>query len=551
MADKSMTPSQNFRLLQWVRLIAIALLVLTVAFRFAQLNLKVYWHDEVYTSMVITARPGKYLSEDLFQTKVVKPADLLAYQHFVPNLTLKDMVVRKGMEDVQHPPLYYVLLRFWAQIWGTDPAVIRGFSSLLSLLIFPALYWLCLQLFESPLSGWVAIALFAVSPLHLVYGQEAREFGFWTALILGSSGLLLQAIRFPSWRNWAWYGISMVIAFYTALFSLWIAVGHFAYVLWVDVDNRFLKLPLRIGKRTIFCLVTLLFVALLFIPWIYFMVASKDALSTSTSWTSMPLPLLITLQATVFNFSRNFIDFNFDLSNSFAYVLAIPVLILQAYAVYVLCRTAPPRVWGFILTFVGITALILGLPDVLFGGQRFTVTRYLIPCFVGLQLAVVYLLSTYLTATQRWKTQFAKLVFSLLILLGILSCGVYSQSNTWWNKVLNSNYHQVADLINGSDRPLVIVDAYSYNAGSMVSLSYLLKPDTQFLLLPPVGNSFPVQDLPTGVQTIFLFNLPESFRQQFESRYQKKLTPAFQDPWNDIWRDNASSNSDQKSNILH
>jgi uncharacterized membrane protein len=533
----SLAPSQNSRLLQWVRLTAIALLVLTISFRFASLGQKVYWHDEVYTSMVITARPGKYLNEDLFQNRVVKPADLLAYQTLVPDLTLKDMIVRHGLEDVQHPPLYYVLLRFWAQIGGTAPAIIRSFSSLLSLLVFPALFWLCLELFESSLSGWVAIALFAVSPLHLVYGQEAREYGFWTALLLASSALLLRAIRSSSWRHWSLYGVSMVAMFYTTLFSLLVAIGHFAYSLLLDSDNRLFRLPLRIGQRTIFCFMTLMVVALLFIPWLYFLVISRETLGMTTSWASIPLPLLVSIQATIFNFSRSFVDFNFDFGNPFAYVLAIPVLLLQGYGVYELCRTAPRRVWGFVLTLAGSTALLLGLPDLLLGGQRFTVTRYLIPCFVGLQLTVVYLLTLYFTETQPWKSRFASLVFTLLIALGIFSCGVYSQSQTWWNKVLNSNYHQVADVINDSDRPLIIVDAYAYNPASMVSLSYLLKPEVKFLLLPPVENSFPIDDLPAGVQTIFLFNLPEIFRQQFESRYDKTFILAFQDPWNKVWQD--------------
>jgi len=536
---KLLPSPENARLLQTVRLIAIALLTLAVCFRFANLDHKVYWHDEAYTSTVITARPGKYFSEDLFQNRLAKPADLLAYQQFVPDLTLGDMVVRKGTEDVQHPPVYYVLLRFWAQLFGTAPVVTRSFSALLSLLMFPAVYWLCLELFESSLSGWVAIALFAVSPFHLVFGQEVRQFGFWTVLTLVCSALLLRSIRSPSWRNWALYGVSMVVACYTALFSLGMAIGHFADVLVIDTENRFFKLPPRLGKRTIFCLITLLLVGLFFIPWMYFVVMSRNTFSATTSWTSISLPLLNYLQVLSFNFSRSFVDFNSRFSDSDAYVLAVPILFLQIYAVYVTCRTAPKKVWWFILTLVGTTALMLGLPDLLLGGQRLTVIRYPIVCYVGLQLAVVYLVSTYLTASQPWKSRFAKVIFSVLIVLGILSCGVYAQANTWWNKDVNSNYHQLASVINQSDRPLIIADAFSYYPVSLISLSYLLKPETQFLLLPAVGDSFSVQSIPEDAQTLFLFNLPEVFRQQFESRYQKELTLAFQDPWNEVWKNSS------------
>jgi uncharacterized membrane protein len=518
-----------------IRLLSIALLVLAIGFRFIHLDRKVYWHDEAFTSMVITARPGNYLSKELFQNKVVQPADLLAYQQFVPTLTLQDMVVRKGLEDAQHPPLYYLFLRFWAMVWGTSPAAIRSFSALLSLLLFPAVYWLCWELFESALAGWVAIALFAVSPFHLVYAQEAREFGVWSALSLVSSALLLRALRTSSWRNWFWYGLSMAIAFYTALFTLWIAVGHGFYTLVMDDGTQLFKWPLRVGNRTARYIVTLLMVMVLFSPWVYVMLTSGDLLGKTTSWTAVPLPWTISLQTTIFNFSRSFVDFNLALNDPTAYVLALPVLGVQGYAVYVLCRTAPKRIGWFLLTFVGSTGLALGVPDLLSGGQRFTVSRYLFPCFIGLQLAVVYLLAINFTKRHNWQVRFATLVLSLLVLLGVLSCSVYAQSNTWWNKVLNSNYHQVAALINESDRPLIITDAYSYNPASMISLSYLLKPTVHFLLLPAVGNSFPMTTMPKGFGDIFLVNLPPVFRQQFEANYHQQPVSIFEDPWNSVW----------------
>ncbi len=533
----SMSPpnSSNPRLIRAVRLLSLALLVLAICFRFIHLDRKVYWHDEAYTSMVITARPGKYFSDELFQNRLVRPADLLAYQQFVPTLTLQDMMIRKGAEDVQHPPLYYLLLRFWAMVWGTSPAAIRSLSALLGLLLFPAVYWLCLELFESALAGWLAIALFAVSPLQLAYAQEAREYGVWSVLILVNSALLLRAMRVATWRNWVWYGVSLAIAFYTALFTVWIVVGHWFYTIVLDDGNQCFRLPLRVGKRTVFYLATLFIVLLLFSPWVYVMVTAGNALAVTTSWTSVSLPLMINLQSTVFNFSRSFVDFNFDWSDPIAYVLALPILSLQGYAVYRLCRTAPTRIWWFLLTFIGGTALALGVPDLLSGGQRFMVTRYLFPCFMGLQLAVVYLLAIDGTQRQYWRMRFATLTFALLMFLGVLSCSVYTQSNTWWNKVLNSNYPQVAALINESDRPLIITDAYSYNPASMISLSYLVKPTTQFLLLPPVGNSFPVNNLPADVESIFLFNLPPVFRQQFEATYHQRTVSVFEDSWNSVW----------------
>ncbi|MBE9140409.1 glycosyltransferase family 39 protein [Nodosilinea sp. LEGE 07088] len=545
------TPPQ---LLRRVRRVAIALLIVAIGLRFATLDRKVYWHDEVFTSMVITARPRSYMTADLFQNKLVTPADLLAYQQFVPELTLADMLVRQGQEDVQHPPFYYMLLRFWAQLWGTAPAVMRGFSALLSVLIFPAVYWLCLELFESSLSGWVAIALFAVSPVHLVFAQEAREYGFWTVLVLVTSALLLRAVRSPNWQNWALYGLSMALACYTALFSLGVAIGHGAYVMGIEGGikrgieggtnggNRWFRA--RLGRRTVAFGVAMGLVALSFTPWLYFIATSQEALGNTTSWTSVSLPLRFTLQLLAFNFSTGFVDFNAAGSDRAIYGLILPLLGLQTYAMVWLVRSAPGRVWWFIVTLVGSTALLLWLPDLLFGGQRFTVARYVLACVVGLQLAVVYLLSTWLVAPQRWQARLAQLVLALLIAIGLLSCGVYSRADTWGNKVLNSNYHQLAELINRSDRPLILADSYDHFPVSLISLSYLLKPATQLLLLPNVGSSFAIQTLPAGVDTVFLFNLPDGFRQRFEAWSEQALTLAFEDYWNQVWQTTAPPSSD-------
>lgn len=39
------------------------------------------------------------------------------------------------------------------------------------------------------------MALIAVSPFHVLYAQEAREYSLWTVTILLSSAALLRAMR--------------------------------------------------------------------------------------------------------------------------------------------------------------------------------------------------------------------------------------------------------------------------------------------------------------------------------------------------------------------
>ncbi|HEY9659103.1 MAG TPA: hypothetical protein V6C65_11670, partial [Allocoleopsis sp.] len=63
-----------------VRRISIALLVIAIVFRFTNLSEKVYWHDEAFTSLQITAHGSSKFIADLFQQKLVTPAEVLQYQ---------------------------------------------------------------------------------------------------------------------------------------------------------------------------------------------------------------------------------------------------------------------------------------------------------------------------------------------------------------------------------------------------------------------------------------------------------------------------------------
>jgi uncharacterized membrane protein len=46
--------------------------------------------------------------------------------------------------------------------------------------------WLRWELWRSPLTGWTAVMLVAVSPLHLATAQEARPYALLIVMILGN-----------------------------------------------------------------------------------------------------------------------------------------------------------------------------------------------------------------------------------------------------------------------------------------------------------------------------------------------------------------------------
>jgi len=215
----------------WLRFLILTLLVLGLFFRLGNLDRKVYWFDETYTSLRTSGFTEFEVIQNLSNTGIIDRETLQKYQHPNPEKNVVDTIRSLALEDPQHPPFYYLLARFWMQVFGNSPAAMRSLPALISLLAFPGIYWLCLELFASPLVGLIAVALLAVSPLHILYAQEARQYSLWTVTVLLSSIALLRAIRLKTKVSWLIYALTLTASLYTFLLSFLVASGHGIYVL--------------------------------------------------------------------------------------------------------------------------------------------------------------------------------------------------------------------------------------------------------------------------------------------------------------------------------
>jgi len=126
------------------------------------------------------------------------------------------------------------------------------------------------------------------------------------------------------------------------------------------------------------------------------------------------------------------------------------------YSLYFIYRNAPKSAWLFIFTIIGVTALPLAIPDLILGGARTIAPRYLIPAYLCIQLAVSYLLATQIIPNVQWRQKLWQLVMVALLSVGIISCAISSQAETWWLKSLNLYTPQIVRTINSTSRPLVI-----------------------------------------------------------------------------------------------
>ena len=523
----------------WLRFLIIIILVLGLFFRFVNLDRKIYWMDETYTSLRISGYTESEVAQELLQGQILSLRDLHQYQRINPEKSIVDTVKGLATEEPQLAPLYFILVRFWTQMFGDSVAAIRSFSAFLSVLAFPCIYWLCLELFESSLVGWLACALLAISPFQLVYAQEARQYSLWTVAILLSSASLLRAIHFNTWRSWGIYAATVAVGVYSHLFFVLVAIAQAIYVF---VINNY-----RWNKALKGYLLSSIVGIIAFSPWIVVILTNYKQALTMTAAQDTKTPLLYFLKSWLGNLSRSFIDTGFSSGSPFAapwYSLVFPslsILVITAlviYSLYFLARHSPKRAWLFIFLLIGFTSLVIIIPDLVLGRRTSVTGRYMIPSYLGIQLSVSYLLGSKMnpTLSSNRLHQFWKLILLALLTSGVISCVIISQSQTWWNNLTDTHNRQLAQIINQTSNPLVIQEIDSvpprYNVFNLISLSYLLNPEVKFKFIPK--NT--VTKIPQEFSNIFFMAPSNALQSGIEKDYKTKIEPLDGNPESRLWK---------------
>lgn len=538
------------------RLLISVLLALGIFFRFVNLDKKIYGLDESYTSLRISGYTEAELVQDFSNTRIIGMESIKKYQQVNNERTFLGTIKGLSTEEPQHPPLYYVTARLWAQWFGNSVAVTRSLPAIISLLAFPCIYWLCLELFESQLTAWVAVAILAVSPFHTIYAQEARQYSLWTVITLLSSASLLRAIRLKTKLSWGMYAVTLTASFYTFLLSILVAIGHGFYTLAIEKFN--------FSKNLISYLIASLFGALAFFPWVFIVISNWSRVQHTTNWdetkqVSNVNQLWNLLRGWTRQPGRPFFDLNISqqdllVARTAQSFFTLACLILVGYSLYFLYKTTQKRSWLFVFTLIGSTGIGLTLQDLILKGQdggASSIPRYLIPCYLGFQLAVAHLLAQKIANNYSVKPRQQKLwktVFAVIISGGILSCTVSSQSEIWWNKggpeYLRYNV-SAARLINQSSNPLLISDCDSWG---LLFSSHLLDPKVKMLIQPycfscslnAKGDFHPnISKESAGFSDIFLFPRPsdallDTIKKQ--PNYQTKVAIASESGGSLLWK---------------
>jgi uncharacterized membrane protein len=326
-----------------------------------------------------------------------------------------------------------------------------------------------------------------------------------------------------SWLNWVLYTLSIAIGLYTHPFFSLTLVGQGIFVIfyWLLVKKR--ELPGHVINSQFF--LSVIAALILYIPWIYVLGANLQRASSTTDWTRVSPGLVYLLKLWTLSFTALFFDLDFGFDSILTYLLRMPFVLLMTIAIYQICRRTSTVNWLFIVTSIFVPFLMLALPDLIIGGKRSAVSRYLISCFPGVQLAVAYFLASNVINRQR----FGRFALATVFTACIASCTVSAFSDTWWSKDLSYFNARVARTINQEaianrsiEDTILISDRGNdfTNMGDLLSLSYLLDKDVRLMLLTQSPDNEMLKKYPAAL----VFRPSEKLRSALKQN-QRRLEP--------------------------
>ncbi len=230
-----------------------------------------------------------------------------------------EIVARSGETSTVHPPLYFLLLRFWGLAFGDSEFALRSFSAVAGIAATLGIFFLVRDAVRfnavgsaesaphsADLAGILASLLVAVNPFQAYLGKQVRGYTLGMLLLVLSSWALLRMLAARSTKTAAaWTAVYVLTALalcYTHALALFSVAAQALFViayLWIipgvrlapvkRTEFRFTENHADTRQFVRMCALAaalLLFVG--YLPWLSNLWGQSESLRTS--WTS-PLSL--------------------------------------------------------------------------------------------------------------------------------------------------------------------------------------------------------------------------------------------------------------------
>jgi hypothetical protein len=174
------------------------------------------------------------------------------------------------------PPLYYLLLHFWVNLFGTTEHDTHALSLVFSTLTIPVGLWGGWKLFGR-WAGIVTGVLCAANPYLTTYAQETRQYSLVVLLSLLSTVFFMFAFVQRERRYLPFFAVSLAGLLYTHIWSAFFVMAAGVVVLFLIRQHRELLRDALLGFGGAF---------LLYLPWLP--TALYQVKHTAAPWASGP-----------------------------------------------------------------------------------------------------------------------------------------------------------------------------------------------------------------------------------------------------------------------
>jgi uncharacterized membrane protein len=426
----------------------------------------------------------------------------MVHQFLRPDRTAADTIRAPAIDDPKNPPLYFLTARAWMTLGSPSIIGLRSWSALLSIVVLAAAFVLARDLAEDSLAGWVAVGVLAVSPLHLVFAQEGRQYMCWVVFVLASSWLLFGAVRRtrPGGVRGGWwyalYAVALVLAWHSHVLTV-LVVG--AHAIWVVVAERF-----RVTSVVRRAAMAIVAAGVVSAPWALVVLRDTREQPAWDPWQVVPIPWGEWIQRVVGGYSNAFMDLDSSWLLLRDQKLAVIPLLIAFWAVWRMLRSQSRETRWFLVLLAIVCSLPFVAADLMTHGQRANVIRYQLPAVLALQIGVAVGLANALRDPLRVRRLAGCFAGALLAISGIVSAYQYKSAGAvWWNKNSAEDVLPAAAIINRSPSPLIVSSMPAEYIIELFPIVHPLSDDARFLMAEPGG--FP--SIPDGQAEIFLWRV--------------------------------------------
>jgi uncharacterized membrane protein len=425
-----------------------ALVLVALAIRGNGIGRRAVFSDETITLVRVSGWTTAAIGATLDDGRTHRLSEIAAFMRPRPDARWSETVRSLAIEDAQHPPLYYLILRVWRSAFDA-----RGLGVVLGSALVAAIFWLAAEAIPNRRARWYAAALTVVSPVFVVYAQQLREYEMFALLTALSTAAMLRALRTSSAAWWIAYGCSLAFALWCASFALLLPIAHAAIAL------------ARRGSRRPFA-IAVCAALVSWIPWAAAIATHWSTVVATNEWSASEVDPVHLLAKVGFNLSTTVFDAEYGDERWLPY-LALSCLLVAVATLYALRRGGEGE------SRIGLALLLLTVvpilgSDLLFGAHRAASTRYLIPAYVGIVVLLASLLA-------RLPLRYGSIAGGILIAGGLISSLSATSATTWWDNHGNATTPAIAAALRADPETLLIIEG---TCGTLLALAFTIPSNT-------------------------------------------------------------------------